>query len=280
MLPSHATGSEDPIAALPTEVATDTIVGGCRKSKKRSKATVSPRRSKSTSPRRAGSESDVSVDDNLHLAMSKKVVPSGIFCLLCNMSDSSPDPCFKGMTRVWGRPPRVHKKTNVVYNFGVACFYCYKPFIARYYPMYKLANMPALLGGDSKLHLKFFGLAKLTEDAIRASQSLLKISLPSKSELFHESSVNTIWEEPDDIFVPYESYVEEFGDPSTNGLGHSTGHDANNRLCVITPENNCMKRKRTLVETAKCITKMDDGTEELYGSDHLKNKMGNINVMV
>jgi hypothetical protein len=189
------------------------------------------------------------------------VTTSGKLCLLCKTSESSPDPCFAGCTRLWGKPP-YKKRCGEFTNQGDVCYYCQKPYMSMWYPKTKLSEMPDLLKHRDQ-RVKFFAMSALCVKTVLETQSTLRVCFPKDSVLHHDSEDKVIWEEPDDLYIPFWEYVKKKGDPRTNGEGHITGKNRRNQICVIVPESNILRRKRQHSESARISREIDDGQDLL-----------------
>jgi len=146
---------------------------------------------------------------------------------------------------------------GILHSFSLGCcatratratYYCMKVFQARFHPRYKLSTLPSALGSDKELHDRFMTLMNFCISKVKeAGDRSVRIKWPSESQLISLQEDIMIWEDPDDLYIPYDDYVAKHGSPTENGKGHSTGYNNRNELCVIVPESNIMKRKRQRV---------------------------------
>eukprot|EP00973_Karenia_brevis_P026041 3593410-Karenia_brevis.AAC.1 len=95
-----------------------------------------------------------------------------------------------------------------------------------------------------------------------------------RKEIEHKITYQTKWMEADDLYVPYDDYVKDQGDPLQNGKGHRIGWDIKGRKCVIMPESNCMRRRKETVDSLSLKRKLDEseGPDDPRGDDHLDQK--------
>jgi len=170
------------------------------------------------------------------------VLPDGRQCSICLHYDTDNDICFVARFWPWGYAPIVIK--GVLRNVGKTCFYCMRVFQAKYHPKHKIKGMPNFLGGDDKEHTKFFKHVVYCQEQGRnhtGPLSELRITWPNDEKILHNSEILDLWEEPDDLYIPTQDYLQQYGDPATNGLGHRSGTNKHGVMCIIVPESNVMR---------------------------------------
>ena len=148
--------------------------------------------------------------------------PDGRGCKLCGCKDDTDDPVWTLLPgRRWFYPPKNRK------NQGLVCWVCGRVWEARYklqIPI-KLSELPGWLAGFTDRLPKFNALAgvvltKMTSDPhVRLSWSQM---VTEAEEIILTNKQANVVEmiKPDDNWMLYQDYVDEHGDPSSNGLSH------------------------------------------------------------
>ena len=121
-----------------------------------------------------------------------------------------------------------------------------KVYQARYYPRYKLKQMPALLGSDQEQHAKFVNYRRwIVIKHTDSGQTDVYVHWPTDEQIEQIVQDAIVVEQPSDMYIPWQDHVRDHGDPRSNGKGHQTGNNSKGELCVIVPESNIEKRRRT-----------------------------------
>jgi hypothetical protein len=162
-----------------------------------------------------------------------EVKPDGRTCRCCHRSDNDQDHSNPLLFIAWAYPPNKDGS-----NRGRVCWYCFRVYDAQHAPKnMSLAVLGVKLGQDSEFNKEFHffrdAVVKFVADRganIRSSRArwtdLRTSILTYKKEEVEELQA------PDSIQL-LKNYVQEYGQPEHNGLGHQRiiyrGHD-----CVIT----------------------------------------------
>ena len=200
------------------------------------------------------------------------VVADGRLCKVCGAKDSDPDPCFKRRTLLWGYPPEEKANKNEVgtvvviwVNCGKVCFYCYKVIRSNYMPKYTTKGVCELVGKDSEEMKRFMGLRAFCVESIKTSgdPTAYITWTAKKQELNHLMDSATVWQMPQDLYIPLADYMKDKGDPATNGLGHQKAKNLHGADCVIVPESTIMTRRKEIRDTVRLQTRLDDTESEM-----------------
>ena len=143
------------------------------KSGKSSKEKRPSRVSKSRSASRGKVRASPGTQIHASINPEDQPVPDGRSCSLCLEKDSSDDLAIRGTKRTWGYP--LVYTPNVIRNQGDICFYCIKPYQAKYYPAIKLAEMPTVLGRDEEQCSAFKALCNLAIEQVKERQCFGRI---------------------------------------------------------------------------------------------------------
>lgn len=156
--------------------------------------------------------------------------PDGRTCKLCGRADLSLDPLAavrglvldsdnptSGVLLAWAYPPDPQSGKSV----GHHCFYCNRLFVGKYRAKnFTLASLATHLGSDSKHHQQFLELLKKLEEYI-VSQGTRECRLPWTDILERtvtvQDTLESRFEQPDDLYWDRDHYIKERGDPRKNG---------------------------------------------------------------
>lgn len=183
-------------------------------------------------------------------------------CQVCAAKDDSADPAFPDQVLQWGYAPRL---VNGVYKTqGRTCYYCMKVYQAKYSARCKLGELCSFIGKSQEEHDAFMALRKVCVDkVVEAGDKRAHIVWPTDEQLVQLMEDNIIHEMPDELLVPWSEYVDAYGDPRSNGKGHSTTQNSMGMLCVVVPESNIERRKRQRVSKTQHRRVLDDGRDKL-----------------
>ncbi len=108
----------------------------------------------------------------------------------------------------------------------------------------------------------FFGFRDFCIEQVRVSQDLSRISWGmAEAWLQHNMDSSTVWSMPKEFFIPYKKYLDEHGNPETNGKGHAIGNNLDGLKCVIVPENTIQTRHREVKDTFSLKRRLDGNSD-------------------
>ena len=92
----------------------------------------------------------------------------------------------------------------------------------------------------------------------------IRVQYPNEMKsLHHMLDSKTTWAEPDELYIPLDSYTRDYGDPKTNGRGHTIEKNPKGVLCVVVVESDVMRKKKSVTDTVRMQTVLDTGENKL-----------------
>jgi hypothetical protein len=152
---------------------------------------------------------------------------------------------------------------------------CRRIFTARYESQkYTISSLETKLGSDQNAHKEFHDywleVKNTWLEAGCIPEHINWHNVDHKVKLSNISRVTVC--DPEDTYRPFEDYVQEFGDPSVNNLGHKRvefqGMD-----CVVIPGKRQWKVKRERINDVRSDIVKDDGSFQV-GSGQLEANFG------
>ena len=134
-----------------------------------------------------------------------------------------------------------------------------------YYPALTQKGVADLIGLDQEAN-KLFHVRRhhLIETVKKAGFLDIRVQYPSDMKsLHHMLDSDTQWCEPDELYIPYDTYTRDYGDPKTNGRGHAIEKNPKGVLCVVVVESDVMRKKKSVTDKVRMHTVLDDGANKL-----------------
>ena len=134
-----------------------------------------------------------------------------------------------------------------------------------YYPALTQKGVADLIGLDQEANKLFHGRRQhLIESVKKAGFLDAKVHYPSEMKsLHHILDSDTQWAEPDELYIPMDTYTRDYGDPKTNGRGHPIEKNPKGVLCVVVVESDVMRKKKSVTDKVRNHTVLDDGANKL-----------------
>jgi hypothetical protein len=137
-------------------------------------------------------------------------------------------------------------------------------------------DLVALLGRDQDERGKFNDYLQACVEQLRDNPTrAIAWPTPAPKTLTERQATELAWEEPDEEWWHYNVYVQEHGDPASNGKGHRVAERQNRagawEKCVVVPCKQIYRLKRRRVQSSELHRTVDDGTFQL-GDQQLEDK--------
>ena len=202
-------------------------------------------------PKRARSEAVPSGALN-----AKRCIPDGRLCRLCGAKDSDMDIVVQSSSWKWGYP-----LTASGHNQGRVCFYCIRVFNARYKCKFAISALETEMGRNIEIRNEFMAyLDTCKQIFIKAGSHDINVDWggPSKKVVTQKQRSVASFEEPADDFWPINEYNDRFGDPASNGKGH-TRKTINGIDGVLVPNKGPYKLRRKTEQLVDATVTVDSG---------------------
>ena len=204
----------------------------------------------------------------------KKRFPDGRACKLCSCHDTDWDPLDGEPIYIWwGYSPIPETGATK----GDYCYYCVRVHIGRYKHEMTISELKLKIGAAGDEMKKFKGFRSLCIEKIVVS-GMRDIRCPWQDfrrtlDYEEKTSLDVLY--PEDDWLPLAEYIEEFGNPLTNGKNH-TAHSVDNVAGYLVPSGKRIKIQRRKSQSIKQTTRLDDTVQHQLGDDQIQQKYNSI----